>query len=305
MRRTDAAALWHRRSSRNFPRALVVLCVAASFALSVSWAGDRASAQRRPPSLSFQQTSLTPLQRRIEIERARLSSPDKEERREAVQRLGAMARPESSRAAGIALSDSSPVVRATAARAVLSLSPADAATLLLPLLGDRDEFVRRETAYALGSTRQPTAVAALVNTLARDKQASVRGAAAVALGQIADPSAVPALSEALGRRLPASGIINRLARRQREEDEFVRRSAAIALGQIKSREGVAALVAALSNERAGDDVRREAARSLGLIGDRSAVPALRAALTARDPYLSRIAYEALRKLDPAGAMNPA
>ena len=59
-----------------------------------------------------------------------------------------------------------------------------------------------------------------------------------------------------------------------------------------------ALINALANERAGDDVRREAARALGLIGDPSAIPTLRAALTARDPYLSEIASEALRRLEP-------
>jgi len=52
----------------------------------------------------------------------------------------------------------------------------------------------------------------------------------------------------------------------------------------------------LSNEKLDNDVRREAARSLGLIGDPSAVPALRAASTAADPFLSQLAYQALRKL---------
>jgi HEAT repeat protein len=144
----------------------------------------------------------------------------------------------------------------------------------------------------------------LTVALARDKEAGVRGAAAVALGQIGDARAVPALSAALGRRVGASGILNRVTLRQTEENDFVRRAAAISLGQIKSREGVAALVAALTNERAGDDVRREAARALGLIGDASAAPALRAALTARDPYLSEIASEALRRIDPNHATQP-
>ena len=302
MRRTRNAV--RRASARNCRRALLLLCAAATFALDSGRAGSTASARHISAPLFFQQSTLTPLQRRIEIERARLASPDKEERREAVQRLGAMARPESSRAAAAALADSSPVVRATAARAVLSLGPNDAAAFLIPALGDRDEFVRREAAYALGATRSRTAVAALVGALAGDKQAAVRGAAAVALGQIADPAAAPALSETLGRRIAASGIFNRLTRRKREEDEFVRRAAAAALGQIKSREGVPALIAVLSNERAGDDVRREAAGALGLIGDRAAGPALRAALAARDPHLSRIAYEALRKIDAASATRP-
>jgi HEAT repeat protein len=68
---------------------------------------------------------------------------------------------------------------------------------------------------------------------------------------------------------------------------------------------VPALVEALSDERAPGDVRRESARALGVIGDPAAVPALRAVLTHRDPYLSRIAFEVLRKLEPASATRPA
>ncbi|HKG13850.1 MAG TPA: HEAT repeat domain-containing protein, partial [Pyrinomonadaceae bacterium] len=95
-------------------------------------------------------------------------------------RLGAMGRPEGSRAAAAALADPSAVIRATAARAVLSLGAGEAATLILPLLRDRDEFVRREAAYALGLTRNRTAVGALAAAVETDKKPSVRGAAAVA-----------------------------------------------------------------------------------------------------------------------------
>ncbi|HZH90863.1 MAG TPA: HEAT repeat domain-containing protein [Pyrinomonadaceae bacterium] len=247
------------------------------------------------------QTSLTPLQREIEKLRALLSSPDAEERREAVSRLGAMARPDSSRAVLPALKDSAVIVRATAARAILSLPATEAAAALLPLLADKDEFVRRETAYALGQTRSPTALVALATALARDREAGVRGAAAVALGQIGDEAATPFLTEALGRRMARSGFLNRITFRRTEENEFVRRSSAVALGQMKSRAAVPALIAALANERAGDDVRREAARALGLIGDPSAIPSLRAALATRDPYLSEIASEAIRKLESGKA----
>ena len=218
--------------------------------------------------------------------------------------LGAMARPDASRAAAAGLGDAAPVVRATAARAVLSLPPDEAARLVVPLLSDKQEFVRREAAYALGLARSRVGVEDLILLVARDKDAGVRGAAAVALGQIGDGRAVAALSEALGRRVRASGILNRATLRKTEENDFVRRAAAVSLGQIKSRDGVPALVAALTNERAGDDVRRESARALGLIGDPSALPALRAALAARDPYLSQIAFDALRLIDPAGAARP-
>ena len=248
---------------------------------------------------------LTPLQREVEDQRRSLSSSSVEERRDAVMRLGAMGRPESSRAASAALDDRAAIVRAGAARAIIFLGPTDAAALLSPLLlRDRDEFVRREAAYALGLARSRAAVTSLVTALESDKQPSVRGAAAVALGQIGDPLAVIPLARKLSQRIPATGFFSRILRRRKEEDEFVRRSAAISLGQIGSREGVPALIEALSNERAGDDVRREAARALGLIGDPAAIPALRSVLDARDPYLSRLAYDALRKLEPPSATRP-
>ncbi|HJQ34997.1 MAG TPA: HEAT repeat domain-containing protein, partial [Pyrinomonadaceae bacterium] len=187
----------------------------------------------------------------------------------------------------------------------------EAATLILPLMSDRDEFVRREAAYALGLAHSAVAVDALVNAVETDKQASVRGAAAVALGQIGDARAVQPLADALARRISGStnsksdsggsksgsGNSKRSGRRKVEQDEFVRRAAAVSLGQIGSREAVPALVETLSDERAPGDVRREAARALGLIGDPSAASALRQVLTHQDPYLSRIAFEALRKLD--------
>jgi len=130
-----------------------------------------------------------------------------------------------------------------------------------------------------------------------DREGAVRGAAAVALGQIGDPAAAPFLAGSLSRRLPPRVGGERPRRRRVEQDEFVRRAAAVSLGQLRSREAVPVLAETLGDERAPDDVRREAARALGLIGDPSAVPALRAALTARDPYLARIAFEALRAIE--------
>ncbi|HYO99826.1 MAG TPA: HEAT repeat domain-containing protein [Pyrinomonadaceae bacterium] len=283
------------------PRRALLRALAAVVLFFVAAGGTAAAAHLHARAAIFPQTSqttLTPLQREIEKQRARLSSGDVEERREAVMRLGAMARADSSRAALAALKDASVIVRATAARAVLFLPAVEAAAALLPLLAAKVELVRRETAYALVQTRSRTAVEALATALARDKEAGVRGAAAVALGQIGDEAATPVLTEAIGRRIARTGFLNRITFRRTEENEFVRRSAAVALGQIKSRAAVPALIAALANERAGDDVRREAARALGLIGDPAAIPTLRAALAARDPYLLEIAAEALRKLEP-------
>jgi HEAT repeat protein len=221
-----------------------------------------------------------------------LSSSGEEERRDAVMRLGAMRLAAASRAALPALKDPSPVIRATATKAVLLLGSEESAAALLPLLDDKDEFVRRETAYALGLTRSRMATALLRERLLNDKEDGVRGAAAIALGQIGDEAAVAALVGTLAPELSAPAR----SKKKREQNVFVLRAAATALGQIGSRAGTAALISALNNQKFPDDVRREAARSLGLIGDPAAEPALRAATNSTDPYLSEIAYKAIHRL---------
>jgi HEAT repeat protein len=244
------------------------------------------------PALAQDSRTLTPLQIEIDKQQQRLSSADQEERRDALMELGSMRIAAASRAALAGLQDPSPVVRVTAAKAILSLDPDESVAALLPLLNDKDEFVRRETAYALGLTRSRGATAALSERLLNDKEDGVRGAAAVALGQIADEAAVVALVGTLAPELSAPSK----SKKKREPNEFVLRAAATALGQIRSRAGTAALISALNNEKFPGDVRREAARSLGLIGDPAAVNALQIATTAEDPYLSAIANEALRKI---------
>ena len=243
-----------------------------------------------PADMAQSGGQLTPIQREIDRQRQRLSSSDVEERRDALMRLGNMKRPDASRVAAAGLNDQEVKVRVAAAHAVVFLPATEAAALLLPLLQDRAEFIRREASYALGETRSRSAVARLSELLSGDKEAAVRGAAAVALGQIGDETAVNALSQAL------SGMKKKKAA---PADEFLMRSAAHSLGQIRSRAGLPALIAALSNDQNPPDVRREAAASLGLIGDPSAAPPLRAALDSSDPYLAEAARQALRKLAPA------
>src|SRR5215203_6196221 len=89
----------------------------------------------------------------IERQLLRFASSDPDGRRDALMRLGTMRRTEASRAAKIGLIDPSPMVRAIAAKAILSLNPTDSVLALRPLVTDKDEFVRRETAYALGLTK--------------------------------------------------------------------------------------------------------------------------------------------------------
>ncbi len=258
-----------------------VLRVGLALAALGFCAGVEVSAQGNDP--------LTPRQRRIEQQKQRLTSGEVEQRRDALMKLGAMKHADASRAAVVAINDSDPMVRVTAAHAITSLPGNEATTLLLPLLKDKLEFVRREAAYAIGQTQSRSAVQPLVELLATEKEASVRAAATVALGQIRDESAVPALANLL------SGDSSNKKSKKREDD-FVMRSAAQSLGEIRSRAGVLSLTAALTNETNSLDVRRAAAEALGLIGDSSATSALETASASTDPYLSEAARAALRRL---------
>ena len=234
---------------------------------------------------------LTPLQLEIEKQQNRLGSTDVEERRDAVTRLSALHHPEASRAALAGLKDSSAIVRVTAASAVLFLPSEESAAALLPLLNDRIEFVRQETAYALGKTRSRTAIAPLVELLTQEKKDGVRAAIVVALGDIGDEKAVVTLAQILR---PELGVGSN--KRKKNENVLVLRAAAHSLGQIGSRAGVPALLAALQNENMESDVRREAATALGLIGDAAALPALNALSSDMDTYLSLAAHQAARKI---------
>lgn len=230
------------------------------------------------------QTIEPEIERRINVQIQRLKSADVETRRDAVYQLGLFQNAVASQAAAAALRDSSEIVRAEAARAVVYQASPDAVRSLLPSLRDKSEFVRREAAFALGRTYDEAAIESLIQALQTDKQPSVRAAAAVALGEIADERAIDSLSQVL--------LVPRI-KKNRVIDEFVRRSAARSLGQIRNRRAVSTLIAALQNRDNEDDIRREAARSLGLIADKTAVPALQENLNAEDYYLAAVAAESL------------
>ena len=240
-------------------------------------------------ALAQSNNQLTPLQRRIEQQKQRLSSGNVEERRDALMKLGALKHAEASGAAVAGINDTEPVVRVTAFHAITSLPANEAATLLMPFLKDKLEFVRREAVYSIGETRSRAAVQPLVELLTTEKEPSVRAATVVALGQIGDESVVPALAHVLSGLSPNK-------KSKKREDDFTMRSAAQALGEIRSRAGVEPLIAALTNETNSLEIRRAAAEALGSIGDSSATSALEAALAAPDPYLSEAARTALRRL---------
>lgn len=245
---------------------------------------------------------LTPLQLEIEKQKDRFNSLEVEDRRDAITRLGALHHPEASRAALAGLKDSAAIVRATAAGAVLYLPAEESAVALLPLLNDKDEFVRQETAYALGKTRSRTAAASLGELLVREKKDGVRGAIVVALGDIGDESSVVTLAQILRPELAATTAKKRS---KKKENLLVLRAAAHSLGQLKNRAAVPALLAALQDQEEESDVRREAATALGLLGDKSALPALQHLIDSADPYLSRAAFIAVQRIQSSvvGASN--
>jgi HEAT repeat protein len=261
---------------------LVTLClILGSGALSF-----RAFSKTAPPQ------SLTPLQSEIEKQRARLNSSDMEERRDAAMRLGTLRHPDASRVATIALKDPSSTVRVAAMPSTLWLAPDESAAALIPVLKDKDEFVRQEAAYALGRTHSRSAVAPLIALLGTEKKSGVRGAIVVALGHLGDATAVVPLAVIVAPELTSSGK----TKAGKYDNEFVLRAAARSLGQIRNRAGVPALSAVLANEKNPPDLRREAAIALGLIGDPEGEPVLRSVLSAEDPYLSMAANDSLKRI---------
>ncbi len=247
-----------------------------------------------------------------------------EQKREALFQIRNLESAEASVIAIPALQDADEIIRATAAFSVIFLPPDVALQVLFPLLSDKKELVRRETAYALGKVRNPKAINPLIQVLQKDKVLEVRNAAIIGLGQIGDVSAV-------------AEIVKLLQKKPNDKEEFLRRSAARSIGQIAQviqtdkvkvttpedflpekyhviekpkyanlietfptfRLANSVLIQTLQNPKEADDVKREAAFALGEIGDVSAIPILQANLNAKDYYLAQICQAALNKIETA------
>lgn len=249
-------------------------------AMTTSWP---AAARIGPPRV--QDSPRTQSDNVAEVERlvARLKSSDEEERYHAAVMLSALGAAEHSAALRLAASDSSERVRAVAVTGLGKTGDAAFAPMLVArLTQDKSPFVRKAAAYGLGNLKTHEGTSALVGALAnKDKKyEEVRGAAIIALGKYPDPAAIPDLITALG-----------------DKSEFIRARAALALGVNGSAARQA--VHALTNRLASDTdnaVRRQAAIALGNIGDRAAIPALDQAQRDPDPYLSRAALDAIKKI---------
>lgn len=255
-----------------------------------------------------------------------IASGTSEVKRDVLHRIRGHRSSEASNLALPALRDADPIVRATAASAVIWLEPDSATNALTPLLSDRSEFVRREAAYALATAGTNAAVPRLSEVLRRDSDNEVRAAAALALGGIGDPAAVGPLLETVRAR-------------RNEETEFLRSMAARSIGQIalfvrggirpetvpqnflplKHKltmavapssvsapafgKAVSELRAILLDSRETIDVRRHAAFAIGAIGEEASRSLLERFTSNPDPYLAEIAREALLMLSETSDEN--
>ncbi len=240
---------------------------------------------------AVQGNQATSLQERLV---AGLAAQNEEQRMEALVDLSALFRSAPgiiTNSTLIALSetlqhDSSPVVRALAARALELGGDEDASGHLIAALAKEKEVaVRKAIAYALAHYPSAPVTHAFIKLLNNKKQ-ELRAAASYGLAESGDPLA----------RKP---LIDFLQKRDDDEDSFARSQAARGLGKIASREAIEPLLRALTRDKSGE-VRREAAVALGNIAtkqDLNVIDALREATMSSDPYLTIAADNALSNIN--------
>ncbi|MDI6756930.1 MAG: HEAT repeat domain-containing protein [Endomicrobiia bacterium] len=160
----------------------------------------------------------------------------------------------------------------------------DAYTSNISKLKDKDPFIRRSAAEALGSLRDQRAVANLTAAL-RDIHPLVRQSSVDSLGVLRAHSAVKQIGELLIS----------------DKESQVRQSAALALGYIGNSDGQEYLVKALDDKEAG--VKYSAAASLGQIRSPEAVAALSKALSDSDAGMRRSALVALDRTEDLSPLS--
>ena len=146
--------------------------------------------------------------------RNKLAVGSTEEKRSALFEIRSLHTKEASQIAVPALSDKLDIVRATAVSSVVFLPHDEALRSLLPLLKDDSEFVRRETAFALGELGDPAASAALIENLKRESSIENRSAAVIALGKIGNAQAIyPLMSILKTKPVDSQGFLRGAAAR--------------------------------------------------------------------------------------------
>jgi len=164
------------------------------------------------PFPALAQTNLDDLRNKIAV-------GSTEEKRSALFEIRSLHTEEASRIAVPALSDKIDIVRATAVSSIIFLPHDESLRLLLPLLKDGSEFVRRETAFALGELGEPTAAHDLIENLNGESSIENRSAAAIALGKVGNPEAIEPLAVILKTK-------------PTESQGFLRGAAARSIGEI-------------------------------------------------------------------------
>lgn len=180
------------------------------------------------------------------------SAADPQQRAIALRALAGLHSPRALELGARALGDAEPAVRA-AAIALLAQAGAEAQSVLLRALDDRDAGIRLAVVQALGAAPS-AAILPELSELARDHDASVREASLRALGHTRDARALPVLVQDA-----------------RDPVESVRLAALAALGDSGSAAAVAQLKAALIGDVRG---ARTAAAALGRLDDPRALQAL-------------------------------
>jgi HEAT repeat protein len=187
--------------------------------------------------------------------------------------------------ANIIRTDTSPVVRALAARALEISGDSRAQEPLIAALGsEREVAVRKAIIYALARYKSREAMLRLVPLL-KDKDQELRAAAAFALAEIRDPES-------------AGTLLEFLQKNNQPEDAFARSLVVRALGFIGNQSMFDSLIEALTEDKSLV-VRREAAQALGQLAtqkDVKVLEALREARLSSDPYLTSIADAAIASI---------
>ena len=187
-----------------------------------------------------------------------------------------------------ALGDEHFAVRGQAAIGLGALGDSASAVALIDVLtNDKEAWVRKEAAKALGKVRHEKTAPALVEAL-KDKRWKVRLAAAASLGTVGNSGSVDSLVTVLDNALEA---------------KEVRDAALASLTQL--REHIDAGTQVMTLKRDQDRVKRSrAARLLGVIAGPLAVDALLDGLNDQEISVRLTVIETLEKLGDPKAVSP-
>ena len=229
----------------------------------------------------------------------------------AAETLGEINDPRAVKPLTIALKDEISPVQWAAKRALVKIGE-PAVEALIETLKERDPFVRRSSAEALGEIKDFRAVGPLLEIM-KDANPNVRMTAKWALINIGEP-VVEALLKALrgkdpsGRKIAASGlglikdsrIIKSLIVAMQDDDPGVRETVIGALGDLKEHGAVKHLIIALNDKVLS--VRESSKQALLKIGEQSISP-LAQALREESSDVRKATAEVLGEFNDPGSVE--